>query len=83
MSVKKVEKGYVKALIQKDTYLLPKKCKTCKYVYFEAGSRNQIMCNYMFLTGRARGCDYNDCNKYECSKRRKMAAQNGGECTKL
>lgn len=80
---KKAEQGYMKVLINKDTYLLPRKCRTCKYAYFEAGSKNQTMCNYMALTGKARGCDYNNCTKYESSKRRKMAAQNGGGSTKM
>lgn len=58
--------GWIKIRNAKETYLLPKKCRTCKYSYLETDST--AYCQYILMKGKRRNCDPKNCDKYEARK---------------
>ena len=50
------------------------KCNTCKYRTFLYGAKSMdnnshtVGCGYMMITGKRRGCDPEDCDKYDKGK---------------
>lgn len=47
-----------------------KKCKNCKYrTSFSGGNANSSYgCQYILIAGHMRGCDIDNCTKYEYAK---------------
>lgn len=47
-------------------YKIIDRCKSCKYRGSDCGYGN---CDYILITGHMRGCDPENCDKYEKGKR--------------
>lgn len=60
-----------------------KRYKTCKY---RASKYDPNHCDYALITGRIRGCDPDECDKYEKGERLRVPSEFGaqvGKGTKL
>lgn len=54
----------------KNTYQCSKVMKTCRYAE-RIGAKTKLYCNYAVLAGHSRGCDPEQCDKYENAVRKR------------
>lgn len=43
----------------------PDVCKTCKYKKYLRSTYLLLYCDYLCMTGKRRGCNIGECDKYE------------------